>query len=179
MDAGCGSGKFLSSLESLSEEYVGIDLSETQIVEARKKKQKEKSILQVDDLENLSFETNSFDVVISAWVLGTIMNLKKRKKAVEELKRVLKPNGVIYLIENASDGEFEKIRNHKEKTDEYNTWLEQQGFYVVEKMNTYFNFSDLEEAKKVFGEIYGEEVSKNIKSKKIEHEVLIFQYKLT
>lgn len=180
LDAGCGSGKFLPLLESLSEKYVGIDLSENQIEEAKKKRNKESSLLQVGDLECLSFANDTFDVIVSAWVLGTIIDIKKREKAVEELKRVLKPNGVIYLIENDSHGEFEQIRGHIEdgKTRAYNEWLEQSGFGGVKEIKTYFLFENKEEAQGVFSEIYGEKVSNQIQSEKIEHQVLIFMVKL-
>ncbi len=178
LDAGCGSGKFLPLLEILSREYVGIDLSKDQIKEARKKKGKENSIVKVGDLEHLPFEAETFDVIISPWVIGTIIDLEKREKVVQNLKRLLKKKGKIYLIENASTGEFEEIRNHHldGKTKEYNDWLLKHKFQVVERINTYFEFHDLEEAKNVFEKIYGKEVSQKIQSKKIEHNVLIYQY---
>ncbi|MCI8544721.1 MAG: class I SAM-dependent methyltransferase [Bacilli bacterium] len=179
LDAGCGSGKFLPLLERLVDEYVGIDLSEEQIKEAQKKINKKNSILQVGDLEKLNFLDASFDVVISSWVLGTITDEMKRKNVIDELKRVLKPNGTIYLIENDSDGEFEKLRGHIQRTEEYNNWLIKQGFQIIQKLETNFHFSDLEEVRTVFGEIYGKQISNQIKAKKINHHILIFKYKLT
>lgn len=179
LDAGCGSGKFLSLLEELVNEYVGIDLSKEQIKEAQTKINKSNSVLQVGDLEKLDFSDNSFDFIISPWVLGTITSEEKRKNVIDELKRVLKSNGVIYLIENDCIGEFEELRNHMKKTEDYNNWLMKQGFQIVEKIETNFQFSTLEEARNVFGEIYGKQIKSKIKGEKINHHILIFEYKLT
>lgn len=178
LDAGCGSGKWISLLETLSEEYIGIDLSEEQIKEARKKINKSNSILQIGDLENLNFPDNSFDFVISSWALGTITLKEKREKVVQELKRVLKPNGTIYLIENDSVGEFEQLRGHIKRTEDYNNWLRKHGFQVTQKLESHFQFSNLSEATTVFAEIYGEQISNKIRTEKINHHILIFEYKL-
>ena len=119
LDAGCGSGKFLPLLEELSNTYIGIDLSEEQIKKAKTKTNKSNSILQVGDLEKLNFSDNSFDFIVSAWVLGTVILEEKREKVIQELKRVLKTDGTIYLIENDSTGEFEKLRGHIKRTKDY------------------------------------------------------------
>ena len=44
-------------------------------------------------------------------MLGTILEVDRRNKVLEEMKRVLKHDGNIYLVENDIGGEFEEIRN--------------------------------------------------------------------
>lgn len=83
------------------------------------------------------------------------------------------------MIENDCIGEFEELRNHMKKTEDYNNWLMKQGFQIVEKIETNFQFSTLEEARNVFGEIYGKQIKRKIKGEKINHHILIFEYKLT
>jgi ubiquinone/menaquinone biosynthesis C-methylase UbiE len=47
--------------------------------------------------ENLHFEDNTFDTVVATLVFCTIPNVEK---AIEELKRVCKPNGKVLLFEH-------------------------------------------------------------------------------
>lgn len=47
--------------------------------------------------ENIPAEDNSFDTVVMTWTLCTIAN---PKKAVEEIRRVLKPNGKVIFSEH-------------------------------------------------------------------------------
>jgi hypothetical protein len=100
------------------------------------------------------------------------------------MMRVLKKGGSIYLIENSSLGAFETIRGKhllpENPTLVYKKRLEQTyGFSLMKEIATYFNFDSLKQAKEVFTAIYGETIAKNIKSKKIEHKVLILKREKT
>ena len=123
-------------------------------------------------------ESNSVDLIVSPWVLGTVTDLVERTKCLNELKRVLKPGGEIILIENEENSEFEYLRNHHKdkKTNIYNNWIRNNDFNKVEEINTYFNFANLKEAKLCFRKIYGNEVTNKIKNNKIEHKIGIFKY---
>lgn len=177
-DAGCGTGKFLKALESVSNEYIGVDLSFDQIIKAKAKSTKENSIFINANLKNTMLGSNSVDIIISPWVLGTITDLDDRKKCLEELKRILKPSGRILLIENEEGSEFERLRNHDKdlRTKDYKNWIIENGFEIKETFNTYFNFNSEEESKKCFLEIYGKEVANKVNSDKIEHKITIFEY---
>jgi len=52
------------------------------------------------DARRLPFENNTFDVVISSKVLHNIIERKKRKEAVHEIGRVLKPGGWVSIIDS-------------------------------------------------------------------------------
>ena len=177
LDAGCGTGKFLPSLESVSTKYIGIDLSNDQLSKASEKSVKN-SLFINSSLEHIDLSDNSVDIIISTWVLGTITNLDERLKCLNELKRVLKPNGSILLVENDENSEFETLRGRDldSRTKDYNNWILSNGFTVDKKINTCFNFNTLEEAKKCFEVIYGTDVSNKIKDKTIEHKIVIFKY---
>ena len=71
LDAGCGTGKFLPSIESVSKKYIGLDLSSDQLSKA-KLKTKKNSLFINSSLEKIDLEDNSVDLIISTWVLGTI-----------------------------------------------------------------------------------------------------------
>ena len=180
LDAGCGTGKFLPSLEKYADKYIGIDLSSEQLNKAKSKSQKDNSIFIKSNLADITLEDNSVDLIISTWVLGTIIDLDERSKCLDELKRVLKPGGQIILVENDLNSEFEEIRNRDKdsRTKNYNNWILSNNFVVDKRINTYFSFNSVSEAKKCFEIIYGEEIANKIKNRKIEHKIIIFRYVL-
>lgn len=177
LDAGCGTGKYLNTLEEISSEYIGIDLSSDQLNKASSKIKKSNSKLINANLTRIPLPDNSVDLIVSCWVLGTITDPNDRKKALKELKRVLKPNGKIVLIENDKDGEFETLRNHIKdgKTEKYNDWLKSNEFKEHLKIKTKFKFDNKDIAKNVFDNIYGKDISNKINSDIIEHNILIFK----
>lgn len=178
VDAGCGTGKFLPTLENNSKKYIGIDLSDKQLSIAKNKSKKETSLFINTNLKNIPLEDNSIDLIISTWVLGTITDLSEREQCLNELKRILKLDGTLILVENALDSEFEKLRNRDKdtRTKDYNNWIINHGFIEEKNINTYFNFQDLETTKKCFEVIYGKEISNKINTNQIEHKIIIFKY---
>ena len=180
LDAGCGTGKFLPSLEKYADKYIGIDLSSEQLNKAKSKSQKDNSIFIKSNLADITLEDNSVDLIISTWVLGTILDLDERSKCLDELKRVLKSGGQIILVENDLNSEFEEIRNRDKdsRTKNYNNWILSNNFVVDKRINTYFSFNSVSEAKKCFEIIYGQEIANKIKNREIEHKIIIFRYVL-
>ena len=178
LDAGCGTGKFIKSLESNSKQYIGIDLSANQLSKAKLKSSNTSSKFICSDLSNIPLKDKSVDLIVSSWVLGTITNITERNNVLNELKRVLKNKGQIFLIENAENSEFEEIRNrtNDSRTKDYNNWILSNGFIVDKRLETYFNFKSIDEAKKCFEVIYGKTISDKINDKKIEHKIIIFKY---
>lgn len=178
LDAGCGTGKFLNILEENSKKYIGIDLSNKQLEKAKNKSNKNTSKFICSNLSEINIEDNKIDLIVASWVLGTITNLEERNKCLSELKRLLKPNGKIILIENDENSEFEEIRNRTKdtRTKDYNNWILSNDFIIEKRINTYFLFESLLSAKRCFEVIYGERIANKIKSNKIEHKIIIFKY---
>lgn len=87
LDAGCGNGNYVIDENRHRIAWaVGVDVS----TECTKKNICLDEI-QVASLENLPFESNKFDVVVSLWVLE---HLENPAKVFNEINRVLKPNGI-------------------------------------------------------------------------------------
>lgn len=101
LDVATGTGDF--ALEALSlhpDKIVGIDISAGMLEVGRQKIKKQGlsdriEMLQADS-ENLPFEDNMFDAVIVAFGVRNFENLPK---GLREINRVLKPGGVVTILE--------------------------------------------------------------------------------
>ena len=178
LDAGCGTGKFLEVLENVSSKYIGVDLSFDQLIKAQGKKKKDSTNFINANLKDIMLADNSVDLIVSPWVLGTVLDVNERLECLSELKRVLKPGGKIILIENDEGSEFEVLRNRDKdlRTRNYNNWILDNEFKVSEKFDTKFIFNNLIEARTCFLEIYGNGVADKIKSEFIEHKIVLFEF---
>lgn len=95
LDVGCGNGRLLKILKDKKIKYTGVDVSE-KLLEIAKKRYPQNNFLVANNL-NLPFLDNNFDKVFSVAVLHTIPSEDLRKKAISELKRVLKPGGLLFI----------------------------------------------------------------------------------
>jgi ubiquinone/menaquinone biosynthesis C-methylase UbiE len=101
LEAGCGTGAQTVFLAPNNPEahIISIDRSETSLAAARKRLT-QKGITNVDfrlaDIYGLDFEKDSFDHIFVCFVLE---HLEDPLKALDELRRVLKPGGLITAIE--------------------------------------------------------------------------------
>lgn len=104
LDVGCGAGFFSILLAKAGYEVTGIDITPAMIREAKILAFEEKSDISfaVMDAEKLSFDKESFDVVIAR---NVTWNLTNPVEAYREWLRVLKPGGLLlnYDAEYARD----------------------------------------------------------------------------
>ena len=116
LDVGCGTGNFSIKLAQKGCEVTGIDISEPMLEKAAEKAKKLN--LDIDfkkaNVVNLEFEDNHFDSVFS---MAAVEFISDPEKAMQEMKRVVKPGGKILLgtIRKDSDwGEIYKKQAQKE-----------------------------------------------------------------
>lgn len=93
LDAGCGTGWFSQKALSYQAKVYSLDLGD-KLLEKTAEKCDYKSKLIKGDILALPFQNNYFDIVISSEV---IEHTHKPKKAIAELVRVLKENGILIL----------------------------------------------------------------------------------
>lgn len=93
LDLGCGNGRLFEFLRPI--DYTGIDSSENLLKEA-KKRYPDVSFVNGDMLE-IPLKDNEFDMVFCIAALHHIPSKNLRKKAVSEIKRVLKKDGILIL----------------------------------------------------------------------------------
>ena len=97
LDAGCGPGMYSKECTSLGFRYFGMDASSNMISECNRRfGEIELSTFFTGKVESIPFKNETFDVVLC---LGVLEYLEERKRhiALAELRRVLKPNGVLIL----------------------------------------------------------------------------------
>ena len=98
LDYGCGIGNFAQEVSAFGpKKIVAVDISEEAIKKAKKKSEEvNKNIdFKVDNCENLSLDSNSFDVVYGSGILHHL----DLKKSLSEINRVLKKDGTIIFVE--------------------------------------------------------------------------------
>jgi ubiquinone/menaquinone biosynthesis C-methylase UbiE len=105
LDAGCGGGRNSIAMARLgAKEVLGIDLGKEGLVDARRRaaelghtnvRFEHASILDIPAPDN------SFDMV---WCAGVMMITNDAERALDELTRVLKPGGRLYLLVYATEG---------------------------------------------------------------------------
>ena len=101
LDIGCATGTLLTELNNrIGEkcELVGIDKSTKNIEKAKKKSQNLNIKFEEGVIENIQYEDNYFDIVLSTFLFHRL-NIESKKKGMKELKRVLKPNGQLFIID--------------------------------------------------------------------------------
>lgn len=100
LDVGCGSGATtLYIANTYGCRVVGVDIREEMVARSKKRGQKgiqENVKFHVADAENLPYEDNSFDMIISESVTAF---MDSKRKAIAEYVRVAKPGGYIGLNE--------------------------------------------------------------------------------
>lgn len=97
LDAGCGRGFYIKLFSYLTfpKKIVGIDISETYTQKAKTITQNDKRVeVAVASIYKLPFKDNYFDCVVCSEVLE---HLDDDLKALQELRRVLKPNGILLI----------------------------------------------------------------------------------
>jgi len=108
LDVATGTGDFaLQALALKPEKVIGVDISEGMLSVGRKKianKHLEKLVeLRNGDSENLPFEENRFDAVTVGFGVRNFENLNK---GLREIFRVLKPGGMIVVLEFSRPRKF-------------------------------------------------------------------------
>ncbi len=96
LDAGCGRGFYLKALGHFNfiEEIHGVDIVDKYLKTAKRNCRGSKFKIQKANIYSLPFPDNYFDCVICSEVLEHLSN---DKKALNELKRVLKKEGTLLL----------------------------------------------------------------------------------
>lgn len=112
LEVGCGSGAFTTFAAragGIKGEVYALDIQPKMLVQLKKKLSRPenrdiKNIKLIEgDVHKLPFDDNSFDVIYTVTVL---QELPDRNKALKEMKRVLKPGGILAVTEFLPDPDY-------------------------------------------------------------------------
>lgn len=92
IDIGCGTGSILEYLKKITDSVIGFDISRSMLRATRKKTG---VAVICGDCFNLPFSQETFDIIILSGILHHLPSLN----CLQEVKRVLKPNGTLLIYE--------------------------------------------------------------------------------
>lgn len=134
-DIGCGNGKNMNTRNDCS--YAGCDFSEGLVSICKTKGLNVK----YGDILSLPYDDNSFDHTMSIAVIHHLSTIEKRKKAIEELIRVTKDGGKIFILVWALEQEKDSKRKFQEQ-ENYVDWKDKKGNVLGKRY--YYVFKDQE-----------------------------------
>lgn len=133
LEAGCGEGRFVLSFAPRVDLSVGIDFSREALQKAVKKsvictESQGKILFCLARIESLPFRDNSFDLVLS---LGVIEHFEDPLPLLREMRRVLKPGGLLYL----SVPNLESFRRTRRWMDQSQVKFGHHDFYTYKTLS--------------------------------------------
>ncbi len=122
LDLGCGTGRISLGLDEIGyENIVGIDVSEPMISNAIKARKEGSKIQFVNqDILGLTNELGSFDAVLAIHSITPLPHLEDRRKALKQIKRLLKANGTIIISAFLQETNTEYWEKEKSEWDKNN-----------------------------------------------------------
>jgi len=105
LEIGCGDGRITSQLVGKAKRLVAIDPNAANIAEV--KENMEGVGLRIGSGECLEFPNESFDVIL----FSLSLHHQDSRVALREVKRVLRDNGQVVILEPVNDGEIEQVCN--------------------------------------------------------------------
>ncbi|MFT8321892.1 MAG: class I SAM-dependent methyltransferase [Bacillus sp. (in: firmicutes)] len=187
LDAGCGTGQTSAYIKKNYPCHVtSIDYHPTMVNRAMNRFQKEKLSINLfqGSLEKLPFPNSSFDIIL----VESVLIFTNWNQSLKELKRVLKPNGVLLALEMTSERQLTSHEQHNmcsvygiEKVlteQEWKNHIKEAGFRSVEVKVAHSVFSHLLSSSEVEEEGLDLTVPGNadMENKLMEHSHILYVY---
>jgi ubiquinone/menaquinone biosynthesis C-methylase UbiE len=102
LDLGCGAGRSTRFLKRLGLNSVGVDASEAMIVEARRS-DPDGAYHLIEPNASLPFADETFELLISSWVIVEICEMSRLLNFVMEATRVLSRTGTAFIVANTPE----------------------------------------------------------------------------
>lgn len=121
LDVGCGYGRVMEQLYHIGyRNMAGVDISEKMI--ERGEKQFPHLKFEVTREGRLSETDESCDAVILAAVLTCIVDNKKQLELIDEIHRVLKPGGILYVNDFLLNEDDRNIKRYEQFQEKYGVY---------------------------------------------------------
>lgn len=179
IELGAGTGRLTCMLAPKVETILALDASPYMLDAAVGKLEKIGSRnwqIAVADHRNLPVSDQIADLVISGWSICYLVVWYAKtwqseiQRALAEVKRVLRPDGVVIILETLGTGY--ETPHRPDELGAYYTFLEGEGFSLT-WIRTDYRFKSLQEAKELTGLFFGEEQAREMVGKVIGQELAI------
>jgi ubiquinone/menaquinone biosynthesis C-methylase UbiE len=134
LDIASGEGYGSYILSKNASKVIGVDIDKEAVIEARKKYLNDNLNFTVGSADNIPLDSNSIDVVVS---FETIEHHDKHDEMLIEIKRVLKPDGIL-IMSSPDKKNYSDIPNFKNKFHVKELYFEE----FEEIVKKHFKFSD-------------------------------------
>lgn len=111
LDIACGEGYGSNILSEVANTVIGVDLSLETINHAQKKYIKSNLIFKNGSANKIPVEDSSIDIVVS---FETIEHHDVHDEMMQEIKRILKPNGILFISSPDKDNYNSELKNHND-----------------------------------------------------------------
>ena len=170
LEIGAGSGKFTPILAS--GKVLRVVERSGSLVEINYRKNHARNIrFYFSDMKDISFAEKSIDIIFGGWSLTSMRD--SFDQILPILKRVLKDNGKIILVENAGDDEVSEIAGIEELSLEMRNFYRSIGFEEKALLDTTIVLPNEE----VFYSAFPNKLHVSLNSLTIRHRVLILEAK--
>ena len=169
IELGAGTGRLTRFLAEKALRLAACDASRHMLAQARKvlkEKPETKVSLSVADMRRTPFISHSADLVIAGWsfcylaVWGGDGWQQEVDKGLVEVRRLLKPGGIMIVLENFGTG-FESP-NPPQHLNAYFDHLKRKGF-TSSWFRTDYQFASFDEALELSGFFFGEEYADRVR----------------
>ncbi|MCL1947010.1 MAG: class I SAM-dependent methyltransferase [Chitinivibrionia bacterium] len=154
LDFGCGYGRTLNELyDNGYKNCFGIDFSEKMLERGKKTYPH----LSFEATQKLNYHENTFDAVILLALLTCIISDEEQKKILKKIKKILKPDGIIYINDfllNDDERNVKRYKKYELKYKNYGVFELEEGAILrhhskewVKKMLKIFNELEFKEIK--------------------------------
>ncbi len=182
LDIGCGQGKVSNFLFEKGFKVTGIDINETAI-NKNKHENNKINFVYADITNEIPFPDGHFDVITIPYVLVSIINNNFTLKAIQEITRVLKNDGLVWVCEAIYSKDYkERYKDAFNKTGLKNiafSYLKNINFKEekVKRVIKHFSIAELDELFKNFQKLYSEITIEKSPSSGLEIQTAILIYK--
>lgn len=149
LDIGCASGRLCFALARKGYDVTGIDVAENQIEQARRTAEAERVdvTFQQYEMPNLPFPDASFAAAFMGNVYCYVPYRASRIAFLEEIARVLYPNGEVFLSQTVLDSVLESYDdlcddNHRRFAPDFETLEKGDGFVLGAPQYLHFFFAE-------------------------------------